>query len=192
MTPAPRYAPFVYTFVPFSLLLAAGNVYAEESPNLTFGRVVATILLSATFATPAVVLFFLRDQRAASPILFRCWQLLWTFGFIGYALHFYYSVGVWFEWDFPQIWRRQGGVVVSANCALLAFWAADVAVALCGQGAGGKVGEALRWLTHVLFVVAFVTASVVFRSDGRTTASLVLGVTLVMATVGALLFRWWK
>jgi hypothetical protein len=182
----------VYTFAPFSLLLAAGNVYAEVSPNLTFGRVVATILLSATFATPAVVLFFLGDQRAASPTRFRCWQLLWTFGFIGYALHFYYSVGVWFEWDFPQIWRRQGGVVVSANCALLAFWAADVALALRGQGAGGKVGEALRWLTHVLFVVAFVTASVVFRSDGRTTASLVLGVTLVMATVGALLFRWWK
>lgn len=192
MTPAPRYAPFVYVFVPFALLLTAGNVYAELSPNLTFGRVIGTILLSAAFALPAVVLFFQHDQATASPLRFRYWQLFWTFGFISYALHFYYSAGVWFEWDFAQIWRRQGTVVITTNCLLLLLWGIDVALGLCGQGVGGRPALVLRWLTHLLFVVAFVTAAVVFRSDVRTTASLVLGIVLPVSAGTALVLRWWR
>jgi hypothetical protein len=192
MAPAPRYVPFVYVFVPFALLLAAGSLAAELAPNLTFGRVIYTILISAVFALPAVVLFFLRDLSAAPPLYFRYWQLLWTFGFVGYALHFYYSVGVWFGWDFAQICRRQGTVVMTTNCLLLVLWAADVALGLCGQGVGGRTGLALRWAAHVLFVVAFVVASVIFRSDVRTTSSLVLGIALLVGTVGSLILRWGK
>src|SRR5262249_41850574 len=108
MTPAPRYVPFVYVFVPFAILLTVANLVAESSANLTFGRVVNSILLSATFAVPAVVLFFLRDPSTAPPLYFRYWQLTWAFGFLGYAIHFYYSFGAWFDWDLSQVLRRQG------------------------------------------------------------------------------------
>jgi hypothetical protein len=192
MPPAARYAPFVYVFTPFALLLTVGNLYVETSPNLTFERVIVTILISGAFALPAVVLFFLRDQATASPLLFRYWQLFWVFGFVGYALHFYYSAGVWFDWDFVQIIRRQGMGVVIANCLLLVLWGADAALAMCGQGVGGHFGVIVRWAAHVLFVIAFVTAAVIFRSDVRTAASLVLGVAVAVGAASALALRWWR
>lgn len=194
MTPAvPRYAPFVNVFVPFALLLTAGNILAEMSANLAFGRVVYSIQLAVVFALPAVVLFLLRELTTASPLYFRYWQLFWAFGFVGYALHFHYSVGVWFGWDFAQIHRRQGTVVLFTNCLLLAVWAVDVAIAVFrGQGAGGTAGCVIRWAAHVLFVIAFVTASVVFRSDGRTVASLLLGVALAVVAAVSFGLRWWK
>src|SRR5262249_37631448 len=145
MTPAPRYAPFVYVFVPFAILLTTANLFAELSTNLTFGRVVYSILVSAAFALPAVVLFFLRDLSTAPPLYFRYWQLTWTFGFLAYALHFYYSVGVWFGWDFSQILRRQGLLVLSTNCMLLVLWGLDACLGLFGPGVLGAVGLALRW-----------------------------------------------
>ncbi len=192
MTSAPRYAPFVYVFVPFAILLTVANLIAEGSANLTFSRVQYTILVSAAFALPAVVLFFSRDLSTAPPLFFRYWQLTWVFGFIAYALHFYFAMGVWFNWDFSQVHRRQGLVVLTANCTLLALWGLDAVIALFGPGAGGRVGLFVRWAAHVLFVVAFVTAAVVFRSNARTMLSLAFGVAFIIASVGSLTFRWIK
>ena len=189
MPSAPRYVPFVAVFVPFALLLTAGNLYAEMSANLALGRVVASILLSAAFALPAVVLFF-RYDLTAHPLAFRYWQLLWTFAFAATALHYYYTVGVWFEWDFAQIWWRYTGLVTVANCVLLGLWGVDVLFGLGGATAGGRPIRILRWVTHTLFVVGFVTAGIVFTSDARTWLSYGFGVALVAAALGALALRW--
>jgi hypothetical protein len=189
MPSAPRYVPFVAVFVPFALLLTAGNLYAEMSANLALGRVVASILLTAAIALPAVVLFF-RYDLTAHPLAFRYWQLLWTFGFLACALHFYYAVGVWFDWDVAQIRRRQTDLVFGTNCLLLALWGLDVLFGLFGATAGGRPVRVLRWVSHALFVVAFVTAGVVFTSDTRTWLSYGFGVVLVALPLGGLALRW--
>ncbi len=190
MPPHPRYGPFVAVFTPFALLLAAANLYAEAAPDVTFARVAATALLTAAFAGPAAALFFLFDLDAAPPRVFRYWQLLWAFGFVAYALHAYLAVDDWFGWDFAQIAARQTHAVAASNYLLLAVWAADVAVAVTrGQRGGGTAVRLLRWAAHLLFVAAFVVAGVVFRSEAKSTAAVVLGVAVGGAAGFALVCR---
>ena len=138
MGTAERFRPFVNVFVPFAFLLALGNLVAEMGQvpipslldfnpsltdrlagNLPFARVVYSIWLTFVFALPGLVLFVLFDLRRAPPIVYRYWQLFWTFGFLAYALHAWLAVGVWFEWDFEQISRRQTPVVAWTNYVLL-------------------------------------------------------------------------
>jgi len=188
MTP-PRFVPFFNTFVPFAAALTAANVYAEISPDLTFGRVIGSILVSAAFALPACVLYAASGFASVPSTAARYRQLLWTFAFIAYAIHYYYAVGVWFGWDFAQIYRRQRTVVAGTNNLLIVTWGIDVLFGLFGPAAGGRFVRVLRWLTHLHFMIAFFVAAVVFRSDVRTTASLVMGVSIGLAIL-FYLFRW--
>lgn len=190
MSPAPRFTPFVVVFTAFALLFAGGNVLAELSPNLTLARVRSTILLSAVFAIPALWLFLRYDFRTAPPLAARYWQLCWSFAFVAYALHAYFSVAVWFGWDFPQIEDRQTRLVAWTNYALLGLWFIDALVAVTGPGYHVYAVRLLRWGTHLLFVVTFVTASLVFRNELRTMYSYVGGVLVVLAVVTALALRW--
>ena len=207
---ARRYPAFVNVFVPFALLLAAGNLFAEAgmnpvpellgadrtlaehlTGNPTFAKVMYSIWLTLVFAIPAVGLFLAYDLRTAPPPVYRYWQLFWTFGFVAYAIHAYYATAAWFGWDFAQIIDRQSLPVVVTNYAVLLLWGVDVAVSLVGgQGAGGVTFYRFQWLTHLLFVVAAVVAAVVFYFFGttpKTVLSLLLGVVLAIcvASFGA-------
>lgn len=209
MDSAPRYRPFVDVFVPFALLLAAGNLAAEAglSPvpaafgtsealddaltgDLDFARVIYSSWLTFAFAGPALVLFFLYDLRAAPPIVYRYWQLSWAFGFLAYVIHSYLSAGVWFGWDFAQIERRQTAFVARTNYALLVAWGIDVLVSILGgQRAARGPFYGYQWLTHLLFLGSAGVASVAFASPHKTGVSLVLGVLLLAASAYALLMR---
>lgn len=192
MTPTPLYAPFVAIFTPFSILLMAGNLYAEMAPNLDLGRVAATILLSVTFALPAVLLFLRTDLRAGSPLLARYWQLFWNFGFAAYALHVLWSAGIWFEWDFAQMVRRQTLLVTIVNWSLLLLWSGSVVASWFGPACGGRAVWILHWVAHLLFVIAYITAAVAFQSTARSNLSLAIGILLSIVTVLALAVRWWR
>jgi hypothetical protein len=195
--PAERYRPFVYVFVPFALILAIGNLfYSELSPsallgqffysddaahlpaaitNFTLGRVVFSILLCFLFALPALTLFTLCHLPTAPQLVYRYWQLFWSFGFVAYAIHAYYATVVWFGRDWSQIVERQGLMVVITNYVLLAAWLLDVLVSLVGgQGTGGRRLYVFQWLTHGLFVIAVVVAAIVFGA-GRSLESQILG-----------------
>jgi hypothetical protein len=212
--PAERYRPFVYVFVPFSIILAVGNLlYSELSPNslwgqffypdpivnlpnattnLTLGRVVFSIQLTMIFSIPALVLFALYNLRTAPPIIYRYWQLFWTFGFLGYAIHTYYTTGAWFEWDFAQIIRRQTWLVTIVNYLLFAIWGCDVLFSVFrGQGAGGTTFYRFQWFTHLLYFIAAVTASIVFSAN-RSLESYILGwvvaVTFGFSLISRILF----
>jgi hypothetical protein len=181
---------FVPVFTAFAVLLASGNLYAESSANLTLGRVAGSILLSGVLALPAVALFLLFDLSAAPPGLYEWWRWLWSFGFVAYAIHAYYAVGVWFEWDFVQIERRQTWPVAWSNYLLLAMWGCDVFVSLvAGQSWRPVWYKWFQWATLGLFVGAFVVAAVVFRSPAKSTASFGLGLLLAVVAGLTLLVR---
>jgi hypothetical protein len=205
-----RYRPFVNVFVPFALLLTAGNLAAEAGQvpipslletnpsltsrlagNLTFARVVYSAWLALAFALPALVLFLLYDLGTAPPAVYRYWQLFWAFGFAAYAAHAYLAVGVWFEWDFAQIARRQTPVVAAANYALLVAWGVEVAVSVVrGQQASrGGAFRYLQWFTHLLFAVATFAAAVWFYSVVKTPISYGLGWVVTAAAVTAAAVR---
>jgi hypothetical protein len=211
LPPAERYRPFVYVFVPFALILAIGNlVYSELSPsallgqffypdetahfpaaitNFTLGRVAFSIQLCFLFALPALTLFTLYHLPTAPPLVYRYWQLFWSFGFVAYAIHAYYSTIVWFGRDWSQIVERQGLIVVITNYVLLAAWAVDVLVSVFGgQGAGGKRFYQLQWLTHGLFVIAVVVAAIVFGA-GRSLEAQILGWVIAVSFAYCLFWR---
>ena len=216
MNPVPRFATFANVFIPFALLLTGANVCAEAgvnpvpaalagdphlkgllAGNPTFARVMYSIWITFLFATPAVGLFLLFDIRRAAPVVHRYWLLLWSFGFVAYAVHSYFATVVWFESDFAQIVERQSLPVVIVNYVLLAAWGIEViASAAAGQGGGGVWLHRLQWFTHLLFLAAAIVAAVVFYHSGTTPKagfSLLLGVALIafaaFAIVGRLLFR---
>ncbi len=178
---------FAVVFPTFALLMAAGNVYAEASANLVLGRVVASILVTAVLAEPAVILFLLYDLRMAPPGVFQAWRWFWAAGFVAYATHSWLAVGAWFDWDFAQIERRQGTAVAWTNYVLLAVWGMDVLVSFVGLRA--KWVTPLRWLAHLLFVLAFVVASIAFAGPAKSIASLAIGWLLAVSAGAALLVR---
>jgi hypothetical protein len=197
--PGPRFAPFVNVFVPFALLVTVLNLDAEAGllglvsaagANPTLARVVYSVWVAFAFAAPAVVLFALFDLRRASPAVYRYWQLFWAFGYLGYLIHAYYAVGVWFEWDFAQIARRQSWPVAVANYALVFLWGADVGVSLIwGQRPGWVWFYRFQWFTHALLVAMVYVAAIQFHTPFRSVQGEILGWVVVGGYGLALLVR---
>ncbi len=206
---AERYRPFVNVFVPFALLVTLANLIAEMGQvpipallenntslssrlagNLTFARVVYTIWITFIIALPGLVLFLLHDLGSASPIVYRYWQLFWSFGFLAYLMHAYFATAVWFEWDWAQIVRRQTLPVVIVNYLLLVLWGLEVLIAVtCGQAASRGAFRWLQWVTHLLFALATFVAAVWFFSVVKTLIALTLGVLVTACAILALAVR---
>ncbi|HKB38854.1 MAG TPA: hypothetical protein VKD72_20590 [Gemmataceae bacterium] len=159
----PTFAEFTYTFVPFALLITAGNLAAEASPNPTLGRVVYSMWIAMALAAPALVLFGLYDLRRAPAAAYNYWRLFWTFAYLAYLAHFYYSVGMFFGWDVHAIADRQTWPVAITNFVVTGVWGLEVLAAWTGRhyGAGFHV---FQWFSHLLVLGAIIVAAIVFKS----------------------------
>jgi hypothetical protein len=64
--------------------------------SVVYYRIVFTIWVSTILLTFALCFYALRRPIAPS----NYWVLFWTFSYLAYLLHFYWSAGVLFGWDF--------------------------------------------------------------------------------------------
>ncbi len=118
---------FWFVFILFAVLIGAAHVAAErratkdaelaaalqaraadpwkgqqgEFPaphTVVYYRIVFTIWVATVLLTVALCFYALRRPNAPS----NYWVLFWTFSYLAYLLHFYWSVGALFGWDFTS------------------------------------------------------------------------------------------
>jgi hypothetical protein len=179
---------FTTTFVPFALLLAAAMM-VPEAPQildhhravytieaLVYYRAIFSIWLTIAFLIPAEVLFFLPGDSARKR---NYWLLCWTFGFLAYMVHFYYTVGVVFHGSLREVYAKQGVVIATSNLLVTAWWGFDLLLAWLVRS-DAKWIRVQRTLAHLYIPLTFFISAVVIKRG------FVRGLGIVM-TVGILI-----
>jgi hypothetical protein len=172
------------TFVPFGLGLIAALMLAELTQDLRLFRTINAIRLSLALSILALALF---PHRSRSPAVRNAWKLLWTFGFLAFAVHFLYA---WFgvfggqlatARDYPKLFHvagnptildlvraHQGDFVAFSNLAVTGLWLLDVVLAWSADRARGFLGGLVQ-IFHVLIwvyvLVSFGIATVYFYKN---------------------------
>lgn len=180
---------FTATFVPFALLLAAALV-APELPYildhhravynidaLTYYRAVYTIWLTMAFMIPALALFFLpgESERKAN-----YWLLCWTFGYLAFLVHFYYTVGGVFHWSLREVYAKQGVMIATSNLLDTVWWGFDLLLAWFVSSRAGWI-RVQRVLLHIYVPVTFFVSAVVIKTGFVRWLGLVMTAALVVS-----------
>jgi hypothetical protein len=162
---------FTYTFVPFAVLLIAAMMVPEAPQildhhrplytihSLVYYRTVFTIWLAIVFMIPALALFFLPWK---SPAKRNYWLLCWTFSYLAYLVHFYYTVGVIFHWSLAEVYAKQGVLIATSNLLDTAWWGFDLILAWF-------VTSEKKWIriqrigVHIYVPLTFFVSSVIIK-----------------------------
>ena len=164
------------SFVPFALLLSAALLAAELAPELDHARMIYAIWATLVLAIPPLVLSF--GERRHGDYA----RLSWTFAFVAYLVHFYYSFGVQYHWSPANLYAGQGPAIATANLIFTALWSANVLVLWWTPR--GHWWRVLDGATRVLFFAEVVMSSlVIFSGFVR-----VIGALLVASVVSAALW----
>jgi hypothetical protein len=107
---------FAATFLLFSLMLFAGNIYAEIGNALVFHRTIVTIWMTILFLIPAMFLY-LTGRRETT---WSYW--LWTFALLSYLVHFYFAYGEIHGYSVGSVYAKQGAVTATYNFIITAVW----------------------------------------------------------------------
>ena len=184
---------FTITFVPFALLLSAA-LMAPEAPQildnhrafynieaLVYYRIIFSIWLTTAFLIAAEVLFFWPSD---SPQRRNYWLLCWTFGFLAFVVHFYYSIGIVFHGSLREVYAKQGVVIATSNLLDFAWWAFDLVLAWFVKSEAKWI-RVQRVLVHLYIPLTFFVSAVVIK-HGFVRG---LGVLMTVAILGTLALR---
>ena len=187
---------FTATFVPFALLLSAA-LMAPEAPQildnhrayynielLVYYRTIFSIWLTMVFLIAAEVLFFWPGD---SPSRRNYWLLCWTFGFLAFAIHFYFTIGVIFHGSLREVYAKQGVVIATSNLVDFAWWGFDLVLAWFVRKEAKWI-RVQRVLAHLYIPLTFfVSAVVIKRGFVRG-----LGILMTVAILGTLAVRFFR
>ena len=187
---------FTWTFGLFALLLTAAlmvpelpqiiehhrAVYTIEA--LVYYRAIYTIWLTIVFMIPALVLHFLPGD---SPAKHNYWRLFWTFGFIAFMVHFYYTIGVIFHGSLREVYAAQGFVIATSNLLDAAWWGFDLVLAWFVKSEVKWI-RVQRTLAHIYIPVTFFVSAVIIKQG----VVRWLGIVMTAALVVSILWRWKK
>ncbi len=161
-----------------------GEFPAPRSP--LYYRIIFSIWVTVILVT--VALSFYALSRPGKPTNY--WVIFWTFSYLAYLVHFYWSAGVLFNWDFAEIFHSKIGMDPNAekvvcnpvnDLILTVWWGLDVLLAWF-------VVSSPRWLRiergaiSLFAFVAFFGAAVLAAKAGIEVR--VLGVLMAVAVLG--------
>lgn len=177
---------FTVSFVPFALLLSAALFGALMQMDVGLYRTVYTIWVTTILVIPAYCAFTLPGD---SPRKHNVWLLFWTFAYIVYIIHMLYAVFSVYHGSFKEMVVGQEGIRnVLLNVIFTVWWTVDVLLAWFGKRQDGWVHKqrvALHWFAFGNFFV-----STIILRPGIVT---IFGVTLTLAVVVCLAYRWdWR
>jgi hypothetical protein len=212
MSASPRrftLAEWTFTFVPFAVLLIAALLLPEVlspggtpnlhwldhaveldkpaarsvppgTPLLALLRAIFAIWLSTLLMIPAACLYIL---RAGSATRWRYAVLWWTFSYLAYLVHFYYTAFVIFG-GVDGTFQNMRPWVASTNFVLTAWWTVDVLIAWLADPNRRWV-QWERGLALTFIVLVFVVTELFLRP----TVVLYLGAALAALVVFCVLVR---
>jgi hypothetical protein len=164
--------------------------------DAVYYRIVFSIWVTTLFMTVALCFYALRRPTAPS----NYWVLFWTFGFLGYLVHFYWSAGVLFQWDFTGkdgILNTRIGVNPNLDkvvcnpipdLVLLVWWGLDVVLAwVVYKAACPKWLRIERGAVSLFALIAFFGATVLAAKASSSVR--VLGVLMMTSVLTCYLLR---
>ncbi|HKY27219.1 MAG TPA: hypothetical protein VJM12_04655 [Pyrinomonadaceae bacterium] len=188
---------FTATFVPFALLLAAAlmvpelpqiiehhrAVYTIEA--LVYYRIIHTIWLTMAFLIVAEVLYFWPGDSEQKR---NFWLLCWTFGFLAYVVHFYYTVGVVFHGSLREVYAKQGVMIATSNLLVTAWWGFDLILAWFVRSRAKWI-RIQRTLAHLYIPITFFISAVVIKRGFVRGLGIVMTVAILISILARLISR---
>lgn len=174
------FGQFANVFMIFGVLLIAAMMVPETQQNLLNGRIAYSIWVSLVLATPALCLYILALRSSAAQ---GYADLFYTFGYLAYLVHFYYTVFAHFG-GFAGMWKNFPHPIALSNLALTVLWAADVVLIWANPKPAGWL-TAFRWIVRFFVFLSFFLSSIVFL-PGQVT---ILGVVMTACLAISLIIR---
>lgn len=172
---------FTNTFVPFGILIILALMAAELTQNLVLFRAIYSIWVTIIFLVPAVCLYTLPGRAKAK---YNYWLLLWTFGFLAYLVHFYYTVFVIFNASIAAVYAEQGVVVATSNFVVTLWWGLDVFLGWFFEPST-KIIAIQRLAAHIFIPFTFFVSAVLLKTGTARN----LGIVMTGAILICLLVR---
>jgi hypothetical protein len=181
----------------FAVLMALAHGGAALMPpgghSAMHYRVIFTIWAAVVLLTPALCFFALPDRDDDG----AWWRLFWTFSYLAFLTHIYWTVIGTFHGDLNAIFHSQEGVATEADrvvehpgpdFALVAVWGLDVVLAwTTGQDRRWRKIE--RLVVHILVFVMFVGATVL--ASKASVCVHALGIAMTVAVLACATIRGW-
>lgn len=149
-------APRILALLVFSLALAASVLGALTSTTPEYSRAAYSIWPSLILGGWAVWLWANLFPDFRTPL----WKFTWLLGFLGYAIHFYFSMEYVFRWDIAAVFDAQGIVVAAANLVLLVVWFLSCVMAYLGISF-----PYLHRGAMLLFIASAAASTILFARD---------------------------
>jgi hypothetical protein len=146
-----------------------------------YGRAVYSLTVATAFFGPAVSLYFFPTTWEAKT---SYWQLLWTFAFLAYLVHFLYGTSIMFDSNIRWFYPEQSGAMATLKAALVLWWALDVLLIWFSRSTAGWV-TAQRTALHLVATFGFF----IFTYTAPQTSLNYLGATMTALVVVFLLVR---
>ncbi len=156
-SPGFTFSQFANTFVPFGLLVILALLVPEVHQNMLKGRIAYSVWASLALATPALCLYILPDPSPRRRIYAH---LLYTFAYLAYLVHFYYTVFALFG-GFAGMWKGFSHPIAISNLVLTVWWAVDIVLAWADP-APARWLTVERFLARLLVFMSFFLSAVVF------------------------------
>jgi hypothetical protein len=174
---------FTAAFVPFGLLLSAALLWPESTQSLDLYRTKATILAASALLIPAFALypFAMLSTRVANLA-----HLFWTFAYLTFLVHAFWAVFIVFH-GVADTFKEMGTLIAGMNFLLLIWWGIEVVLLWTVRHVSHGFAV-FQWATRTFVFLVFAVTLLFLRA---TPPARLLGIVLVVATLGALVISRW-
>lgn len=170
----------------FLALMAFALLLAEQTERVLFYKILYTARTTMILFTPAMCLYVLPQQSQKKQ---NYWLLFWTFSFLSYAIHIYYSFFVFFHGSLAEFFADQGVAVATINLIITMWWAFEI-VAVWALSSPAKWLRLQRAAIQIIIAVTFFASTVILHSvDNKEPFVIVLGALQAAAILACVAIR---
>ncbi len=170
----------------FLALMGFALLLAEQTDRVLFYKILYTARTTMILFTPAMCLYVLPQQSQKKQ---NSWLLFWTFSFLSYAIHIYYSFFVFFHGSLAAFFADQGVAVATINLIITLWWAFDIA-AVWTLSSTAKWLRLQRAAIQIIIAVTFFASTVILHGvDNKEPFVIVLGALHAAAILACVAIR---
>lgn len=170
----------------FLALMGFALLLAEQTDRVLFYKILYTARTTMILFTPAMCLYVLPRQSQTRQ---NYWLLFWTFSFLSYAIHIYYSFFVFFHGSLAAFFADQGVAVATINLIITLWWAFDIA-AVWTMSSTAKWLRIQRTAIQIIIAVTFFASTVILHAvDNKQPFVIVLGALQAAAILACVAIR---